>query len=54
MNYFGGKTGGKYTVMKRWALEKGLGFANLPLYEDPRGGKGDQQVGGRGPRAEAG
>jgi multiple sugar transport system substrate-binding protein len=34
MNYFGGKTGGKYLVMKRWALEKGLGFANLPLYED--------------------
>jgi multiple sugar transport system substrate-binding protein len=35
MNYFGGKTGGEYRVMKRWALEKGLGFANLPLYEDP-------------------
>jgi multiple sugar transport system substrate-binding protein len=35
MNYFGGKTGGQYQVMKRWALEKGLGFANLPLYEDP-------------------
>jgi multiple sugar transport system substrate-binding protein len=35
MNYFGGKTGGEYKVMKRWALEKGLGFANLPLYEDP-------------------
>jgi multiple sugar transport system substrate-binding protein len=34
MNYFGGKTGGEYLVMKRWALEKGLGFANLPLYED--------------------
>src|SRR6266508_3171862 len=39
MNYFGGKTGGQYTVMKRWALEKGLGFANLPLYEDPAVGK---------------
>jgi multiple sugar transport system substrate-binding protein len=35
MNYFGGKTGGQYKVMKRWALEKGLGFANLPLYDDP-------------------
>jgi multiple sugar transport system substrate-binding protein len=34
MDYFGGKTGGEYKVMKRWALEKGLGFANLPLYED--------------------
>jgi multiple sugar transport system substrate-binding protein len=39
MNYFGGKTGGQYQVMKRWALEKGLGFANLPLYEDPAVGK---------------
>src|SRR6266511_69926 len=36
MNYFGGKTGGQYKVMKRWALEKGLGFANLPLYDDPQ------------------
>jgi len=35
MNYFGGKTGGQYKVEKRWALEKGLGFANLPLYDDP-------------------
>jgi multiple sugar transport system substrate-binding protein len=39
MNYFGGKTGGKYLVMKRWALEKGLGFANLPLYDDPAVGQ---------------
>jgi multiple sugar transport system substrate-binding protein len=39
MNYFGGKTGGEYRVMKRWALEKGLGFANLPLYEDPAVGE---------------
>jgi multiple sugar transport system substrate-binding protein len=35
LNYFGGKTGGEYKVVKRWALEKGLGFANLPLYDDP-------------------
>lgn len=35
LNFMGGKTGGEYTVAKRWALEKGLGFANLPLYEDP-------------------
>jgi multiple sugar transport system substrate-binding protein len=34
LQYFGGKTDGKYTVVKRWALEKGLGFANLPLYAD--------------------
>lgn len=35
LNYFGGKTEGEYKVPKRWALENGLGFANLPLYEDP-------------------
>lgn len=34
LQYFGGKTSGKYAVVKRWALEKGLGFANLPLYSD--------------------
>lgn len=34
LNYFGGKTDGEYKVVKRWAIEKGLGFANLPLYED--------------------
>jgi len=36
LQYFGGKTGGQYKVEKRWALEKGLGFANLPLYNDPQ------------------
>ncbi|MGQ9623611.1 MAG: ABC transporter substrate-binding protein [Candidatus Caldatribacteriaceae bacterium] len=35
LNYFGGKTDGTYVVPKRWALEKGLGFAQLPLYDDP-------------------
>jgi multiple sugar transport system substrate-binding protein len=34
LQYFGGKTNGQYKVVKRWALEKGLGFANLPLYND--------------------
>jgi len=34
LQYFGAKTDGKYTVVKRWALEKGLGFAQLPLYDD--------------------
>ena len=34
LQYFGGKTDGQYKVVKRWALEKGLGFANLPLYDD--------------------
>jgi multiple sugar transport system substrate-binding protein len=35
MDYFGGKTDGKYTVVKRWAVENGLGFAQLPLFDDP-------------------
>ncbi len=35
LQYFGGKTNGKYVVAQRWALEKGLGFAQLPLYDDP-------------------
>jgi len=36
LEYFGGKTGGEFTVVKRWALENGLGFAQLPLYKDPK------------------
>ena len=35
MDYFGGKTSGDYTVVKRWAVENGLGFAQLPLFDDP-------------------
>ncbi|MFQ5794817.1 MAG: ABC transporter substrate-binding protein [Candidatus Bipolaricaulia bacterium] len=35
IEYFGGKTDGEYRVAKQWALEKGLGFAQLPLYDDP-------------------
>jgi multiple sugar transport system substrate-binding protein len=35
LHYFGGETDGEYRVVKRWALEHGLGFANLPLYDDP-------------------
>jgi multiple sugar transport system substrate-binding protein len=27
--------GGDYRVAKRWAVEKGLGFAQLPLFDDP-------------------
>jgi len=27
--------GGDYQVAKRWAVEKGLGFAQLPLFDDP-------------------
>jgi multiple sugar transport system substrate-binding protein len=34
MDYFGGKTSGDYAVVKRWAVENGLGFAQLPLFDD--------------------
>src|SRR5262249_59142561 len=36
LDYMGGKTDGVYVVQKRWAIEKGLGFAVLPLYDDPQ------------------
>jgi multiple sugar transport system substrate-binding protein len=35
LEYFGGKSDGEYIVVKRWAVENGLGFAQLPLFEDP-------------------
>jgi len=36
VEYLGGKDKvGEYRVMKRWILESGLGFVQLPLYEDP-------------------
>lgn len=35
MDYFGGKHEGEYVVVKRWAIENGLGFAQLPLFDDP-------------------
>ena len=35
LEYFGGKTDGEYKVVKRWAVENGLGFAQLPLFKDP-------------------
>jgi multiple sugar transport system substrate-binding protein len=35
LDYFGGKTDGEYAVVKRWAVENGLGFAQLPLFDDP-------------------
>ena len=34
LNYFGGKTDGQYQVVKRWAIENGLRFAQLPLFDD--------------------
>jgi multiple sugar transport system substrate-binding protein len=33
-DYFGGKTNGDYVIVKRWAVENGLGFAQLPLFKD--------------------
>ena len=35
IEYFGGEHEGLYPVAKRWAVEKGLGFGQLPLYDDP-------------------
>ena len=32
INFMAGKP---YVVAKRWAAEKGLGFGQLPLFEDP-------------------
>jgi len=34
LDYFGGKTDGQYEIVKRWAVENGLGFAQLPLFDD--------------------
>jgi multiple sugar transport system substrate-binding protein len=34
LEYFGGKTDGQYQVVKRWAVENGLGFGQLPLFGD--------------------
>lgn len=34
IEYFGGEYNGEYKVAKRWAVEKGLGFGQLPLYDD--------------------
>lgn len=35
LDYFGGQTDDEYAVVKRWAVENGLGFAQLPLFDDP-------------------
>ena len=34
LEYFGGKTNGQYVVVKRWAVQNGLGFGQLPLWSD--------------------
>ena len=33
--YFGGETEGEYVIARRWAFENGLGFGQLPLFDDP-------------------
>ncbi|MFQ6000354.1 MAG: hypothetical protein ACE5LG_01650, partial [Anaerolineae bacterium] len=35
IEYFAGKHEGEYKVAKRWAVEKGLGFGIMSLYDDP-------------------
>ncbi|MDH7487559.1 MAG: extracellular solute-binding protein [Anaerolineae bacterium] len=35
IEYFAGKHEGQYKVAKRWAVEKGLGFGIMSLYDDP-------------------
>jgi multiple sugar transport system substrate-binding protein len=35
IQYFGGEVDGEYHVAKRWAVEKGLGFGQKPLMDDP-------------------
>ncbi len=35
IEYSGGETDGKFAIAKRWAVEKGLGFGQLPLFDDP-------------------
>jgi multiple sugar transport system substrate-binding protein len=35
IEYFGGEVDGQFGVAKGWAVEKGLGFGQLPLFDDP-------------------
>lgn len=35
IEYFGGEYQGEYRVAKRWAVEHGLGFGQIPLFNDP-------------------
>ncbi len=34
LNYFGGRTHGRYAVVERWAVENGLGFGERSLWND--------------------
>lgn len=35
IEYFGGEHNGEYKVAKVWAVEHGLGFGQIPLFDDP-------------------
>jgi multiple sugar transport system substrate-binding protein len=35
IQYFAGEVDGEYPVAKRWAVEQGLGFGQIPLLDDP-------------------
>jgi multiple sugar transport system substrate-binding protein len=35
IQFFAGESNGSYPVAKRWAVEHGLGFAQIPLLDDP-------------------
>jgi ABC-type glycerol-3-phosphate transport system substrate-binding protein len=35
IEYFAGKYEGEYRVAERWAVEKGLGFGIMSLFDDP-------------------
>jgi multiple sugar transport system substrate-binding protein len=35
IQYFAGEIDGGYPVAKRWAVEQGLGFGQIPLFDDP-------------------
>ena len=35
IQFFGGETDGQYPIAKRWAVEDGLGFGQMPLFDDP-------------------
>jgi multiple sugar transport system substrate-binding protein len=35
IQYFAGEVDGEYPIAKRWAVENGLGFGQIPLLDDP-------------------
>ncbi len=47
IQYFAGEVDGSYPVAKRWAVEQGLGFGQIPLLDDPEVIEALLQVGRR-------